>query len=190
MNWLAHLLLSEPTAGFRIGNLLTDLVSPIQLAHLPDDFQRGIICHRRIDTFTDAHPVFRRSARRFPFPWQRFGGVLTDIFYDHLLASDWQRHCDIPLEDFVAEIYAEIESLHDLIPSEAHVPLQQMRLRNWLCSYREIDGIRDVLARTSRRLRRPLDLASAVGHFELYRAEFEADFATFFPQLRAHIEGA
>ncbi|MEI9895635.1 MAG: hypothetical protein WDN28_17535 [Chthoniobacter sp.] len=69
MNWLAHLYLSEPNAAFRLGNLLPDLASATALAGLPGEFQAGIQRHRRIDAFTDRHPVFRRSsigsARRF-----------------------------------------------------------------------------------------------------------------------------
>src|SRR5262245_27969290 len=103
MNWLAHLLLSEPTSAFRIGSLLPDFVRPPLLAGLPIDFQRGIECHRRIDAFTDAHPIVRRSVGRFVPPYRRFAGILVDVFYDHFLARDWTAHASIPLTDFVGE---------------------------------------------------------------------------------------
>jgi hypothetical protein len=89
MNWLAHLFLSDPEPACRIGNLLPDFLSANVLAGLPAAFQRGIAQHRRIDAYTDAHPVFRRSVQRFAPPFRRYGGVLVDIFYDHFLARDW-----------------------------------------------------------------------------------------------------
>jgi acyl carrier protein phosphodiesterase len=35
MNWLAHLYLSEPSAEFRVGNLLPDLTGADKLVDLP-----------------------------------------------------------------------------------------------------------------------------------------------------------
>ncbi|WP_395734591.1 hypothetical protein [Prosthecobacter sp.] len=61
MNWLAHLYLSEPEVEFRVGNLLPDWVGPWEMVGLAEGFQRGIARHRRIDAFTDAHPVVRRE---------------------------------------------------------------------------------------------------------------------------------
>jgi acyl carrier protein phosphodiesterase len=57
MNWLAHLHLSEPNPEFRLGNLLADIATKQSLASLPAAFQRGITQHRRIDAFTDSHPL-------------------------------------------------------------------------------------------------------------------------------------
>src|SRR5688572_426656 len=100
MNWLAHLLLSEPTPEFRIGNLLPDLLPASELQTLSPIFRRGVECHRRIDAFTDTHPVFRRSVARLVPPHRRFGGVLIDLFYDHFLATNWRQYSPIPLDEF------------------------------------------------------------------------------------------
>src|SRR5688572_8345575 len=97
MNWLAHLLLAEPTPQFRLGAILPDLVSMQVLAGLPPDFQRGIRQHRQVDAYTDSHAIFRRSVQRLDPPFRRFGGILVDIFYDHFIARDWQSFSATPL---------------------------------------------------------------------------------------------
>lgn len=187
MNWLAHLYLSEPTSAFRLGNLLPDLVPTSVLAGLSPEFQAGIQCHRRIDAFTDEHPIFRRSIRRIKPPFQRYGGVLVDIFYDHVLAREWSSYAATPLPEFAAEVYASFETHWAQIPTNVRLRLEAMREANLLCSYREMEGITQALARIGARLRRPIDLAASVPVLKHEYDSFRADFAEFFPQLIAHV---
>ena len=187
MNWLAHLYLSESNAQFRVGNLLPDLASAAQLASLPETYQKGIRCHRQIDRFTDSHPRVRSCVRRFPPPHRRFGGVLTDVYFDHFLARDWADYSTVSLPDFICEIYRDIETCSSVIPAEANRPLQRMREENWLGSYQRIEGVTDILGRIGRRLRRPLDLTDSLPVFQKHETAFLDDFQAFFPELLAHV---
>ena len=187
MNWLAHLYLSEPTPAFRLGNLLPDLVSVSVLAALPPEFQPGIRRHRQIDAFTDAHPVFRQSIQRLGPSFRRYGGVLIDMFYDHILAREWDSLAAQPLPAFAAEVYASLDADCPALPAEALHRLESMRTTDWLCSYREIAGITEALTRIGRRLRRPVELAPAVAILEGDYQLFLGDFREFFPQLIAHV---
>jgi acyl carrier protein phosphodiesterase len=190
MNWLAHLLLSEPTPAFRVGGILPDLVSSAVLEGLPVEFQRGILRHRQVDAFTDAHPAFRRSVERFQPPLRRFGGVLVDIFYDHFLSRNWYIYSDIPLPVFVAECYAAFEETRADLPPEAYAHLQRIRAGDWLGSYGEIAGIAHTLQRISTRMRRPIDLTPAVAVLESDYDSFHADFMAFFPTIKEHLHGS
>src|SRR4051794_20998713 len=116
MNWLAHLFLSESSPGFRLGNLLPDLVGPEQLRGLPPDVMRGIECHRHIDAFTDRHPIVRESIGRLSGTYRRFGGILMDVFYDHFLATEWARYSKVPLDAFAADVYKSFETLPVAVP--------------------------------------------------------------------------
>jgi acyl carrier protein phosphodiesterase len=187
MNWLAHLYLSEPTPAFRLGNLLPDMVPATALAALPPEFQRGIRQHRQIDAFTDAHPIFRQSIHRLGPSFRRFGGVLIDIFYDHILAREWESLAPTSLPAFAADVYASFDLHWTDIPSDAHFRLQKMREIDWLCAYREIAGITEALTRIGEHLRRPVDLAAAIPLLERDYEAFRDDFRDFFPQLIAHV---
>jgi acyl carrier protein phosphodiesterase len=187
MNWLAHLYLSEPNAQFRVGSLLPDLASVAQLVSLPETYQKGIRSHRQIDRFTDSHPRVRSCARRFPPPYRRFGGVLTDIYFDHLLARDWSDYSTVPLPDFIGEVYRDIETCSSVIPAEANRRLEHMRQENWLGSYRSIVGVTDILGRIGLRLRRPLDLTDSLPIFQEHQTDFLSDFQAFFPELLVHL---
>jgi acyl carrier protein phosphodiesterase len=188
MNWLAHLYLSDDDAQFRVGNLLPDLVPARQLADLPESFQKGIRRHRQIDVFTDAHPRVRSCVRRFPPPYRRYGGIVTDVYFDHLLARDWRKYSAVPLPDFIARVYRDIDRCLPDVPCDARLPLERMRQEDWLGSYHHISGITEILGRISRRFRRPFDLTGSLPVFQQHEAAFSADFHAFFPELIAHLQ--
>jgi len=187
MNWLAHLLLSEPTPAFRLGGILPDLVSAPLLAGMPSEFQRGIQRHRQIDAYTDSHAIFRRSVQRLNPPFRRFGGIIMDVFYDHFLSVEWKNYCAQPLEQFVADFYVSFDAQQTQLPAETFGHLQRMRAENWLCSYRELAGVQLTLERIGRRLRRQINLGAAVTELEQQYDLLREDFGEFFPQLRAHV---
>jgi acyl carrier protein phosphodiesterase len=188
VNWLAHLLLSEPTAEFRMGNLLADLMRPPFPSTLSPGILRGITRHRHIDAFTDGHLIVRRSKQRISEPFRRYSGILVDVFYDHLLARDWNSHAENSLEHFAAEVYADMDTLRPEIPTAALRLLERMQAENWLVSYREIAGVRRALERLGARLKKPVALGCAVSDLEDHYQAFQADFRLFFPDLRAHIK--
>jgi len=183
MNWLAHIYLSDATPQFRVGNLLPDLAPVSQLKFLPEDYQQGIRRHRRIDIFTDAHPRWKSCVLRFPTPYRRFGGILTDIYFDHLLTRDWAKYSIVPLRQFIDDFYCDLEICLPEIPLHAAAVLDRMREQDWLGSYARIAGVRDILKRISRRLRRPFDLSGSLSIFEEHESGFHEDFRVFFPEL-------
>lgn len=183
MNWLAHLLLSGPSPASRIGGLLPDLASPSELKDLPPEFQAGIQLHHRIDAFTDSHPTFRASVRRLPPPLRRFGPILVDVFYDHFLASDWPLYSNLPLESFVQSVHSSFGEWHDVLPPGVRDRLAQIKNANWLCSYRELEGIALALERLGRRFRKPVDLSPGMAALQHHYLHFHHDFQAFFPEL-------
>jgi acyl carrier protein phosphodiesterase len=187
MNWLAHLYLSEPNAQFRVGSLLPDVTSAARLIALPEPYQTGIRRHRQIDVFTDAHPRVRCCVGRFPPPYRRFGGILTDVYFDHLLARTWQEYSTVPLPDFIGSIYRDIRTCSAALPLEARQRLQRLQEEDWLGSYHCIAGIADVLGRIGRRFRRPSDLTGSLPFFQEHELAFLNDFRAFFAELREHV---
>jgi acyl carrier protein phosphodiesterase len=143
--------------------------------------------HRRIDAFTDSHPIFRQSVARVTPEFRRYGGILVDIFYDHFLSRQWHVLSATSLSDFTGGIYASFETHRCEIPPEAHVPLERMKAENWLCAYGDFDGVSTTLGRIASRLRRPVPLANAISVLESDYAGFHDDFAAFFPELVSHV---
>ncbi len=184
MNWLAHLRLAPAAPLVRVGNLAGDFVRGVDTALLHDDVRAGIEQHRAIDRFVDAHTVVRRARGRFEPPFRRFAGVLVDVYFDHFLASGWDRFGDgRPLTQFVDDV-------HDLLArNEAHLPprlrsvLPWMRRERWLFEYSTLAGIDAVLERMAGRVPRPTPLAAGGEILRRERAAFAADFDELWPEL-------
>ena len=69
-----------------------------------EDIKKGILLHRYIDTFTDAHPIYRQSKRRLHEKYGHYSGVIMDIVYDHFLAKNWASYSDSKQEDFASDL--------------------------------------------------------------------------------------
>lgn len=192
MNWLAHVFLSEPTLEFRLGNLLADLVRGDERAGMPPDFLRGAVRHKAIDAFTDSHPTVRRSRARIDARYRRFSGVLVDIFYDYCLARHWGTYSTEPLTAFTARLYAEIEAHPIALPEAARTTLDRIVRHDLLGQYARIEGVESSLRRVSmylsKRWGRNFELERSAQQLLTYEAEFDADFAEFFPELQRAVE--
>jgi len=184
MNYLAHIFLSEDKEMIRIGNFMADHIKGSKYKSYPTEIQKGILLHRKIDWFTDQHEIARRSKRRLDDRYGLYRGVIIDIFYDHMLAANWADYSEVPLKDYAALFYESLEANKDLLPEKVQHMTRYMIPNDWLTSYANPEGIRQVLSGMNRRTggRGQMDLAieDLHDHYE----DFEQDFRLFFKKLR------
>ncbi|MCP5150215.1 MAG: DUF479 domain-containing protein [Ectothiorhodospiraceae bacterium] len=189
MNYLAHLLLAEPTPEGRVGAVAGDFLKGPVTAELAPAVAAGVLLHRAIDRFTDAHPAHRRSRTRLSAARRRFAGIVVDVCYDHFLGARWNDHATMPLEAFTREVYAELTANLALLPPSATAVVRRMAERDWLGSYRELAFAARALDGIA--ARRPR-LAGLAGAGEEIAREYDGlaeDFEAFFPELRAAVPG-
>ncbi|HMB70009.1 MAG TPA: ACP phosphodiesterase [bacterium] len=185
MNHLAHALVAVRVNGSIVGNLMGDFVKGRPPARLPADVRRGVILHRRVDAFTDEHPVVIRSLARFRPRFRRWGGVLTDIFYDHVLAVHWDELGEGSLRGFADRVYAELEDARHAVPLPERMQrfLDYMRATDLLVAYAEAEGVDRALQGLSRRVRRENPLADGVEELERDVSGFETDLRELLPDV-------
>lgn len=187
MNFLAHLYLAKPNTGSIIGSLGADFLKGQKEAEFSEDMRDGFRLHHKVDAFADAHPMHRASARRLTPTCERYARVAVDVIYDHLLATHWSTYSDQPLEEFIDEKYAILQSHRHLCPKILQSVLPYMVRENWLLSYRELSGIRLAMKRVSRRLSRGVDIEKSVDELAANKPAYEAEFLAFFPDLVEHV---
>ncbi|PRH84083.1 DUF479 domain-containing protein [Labrys okinawensis] len=188
MNYLAHLLLSPPDAAFRVGNLLPDLLRLPQLEQFEGRYRNGIELHRRIDAFTDAHPLTRHSRQRLWPTFRRFSGVIVDVVYDHCLIQRWERYHRQPLPIFLAEVRASLPATRADLPDKAYRRIDS--LTQWLGDYETMEGVSTAMTHLGKRLRRPVEFVGLQTVLEQQQQGFLEDFDAFFPDLLAMAESA
>jgi len=196
MNFLAHLFLSGPAESpaypdVLLGQFIADSVPGKQLENYPLAVQTGIRLHRAIDTFTDQHPVVRRSTQRLrEAGYGKYAGVISDMFLDHFLARNFAEFSTEALPDFAQRMYALLATRETEMPPRVQQMFGYMAQHNWLLGYAETEGIRRALTGLSRRASTGSGMETAATELQANYAAYEADFRAYFPQLQQHVATA
>ena len=174
MNHLAHLVLAGPDPDHRLGALLGDHVKGrLALQTLPDGLRSGVVLHRRIDVWTDAHPAVLDLARGLTHP----GGATA--------ASSWTC-CSTPcwfatgVAITLAQFAKEIDDL--LMARRAELPARLIRFALWARAvylwtrYDERAMLDEIFSRLARRHGRLEPLASGTRLLEQRETEIEQTF--------------
>lgn len=183
MNFLAHIYLSGDDELVTIGNFMADGIKGKNYKKYPPKIQAGILLHREIDTFTDAHEIVKESTKKLHKRYRHYSGVIVDILYDHFLAKNWKKYSDTPLEEYVDSFYISLKDNLDLLPDRIKRLMPYMISDNWLYSYRKVSGIKKVLEGMNRRTSNRSKMNNAVDELEEHYEEFEDEFTRFFEEL-------
>lgn len=183
MNHLAHLYLAGDEVESLIGNLSGDFVKGPLGDRFTPGVRAGIAMHRRIDTFTDSHPRVAALRRVLVPEHGHYARVIADVFLDHFLAVRFEELTGESLDAFLARTYAALDPHADELPGMLRLVYPRMRDERWLQSYRHERGIHAALSGISRRFTRRPRLEEATRHLTDSRAELEAHFEAFFPEV-------
>ena len=184
MNYLAHLFLSDESTSILVGNFIGDSVRGNQFSTFDPAIQRGILLHRAIDRFTDAHPVVRRSKQRAQAVMGRYASVVIDVFYDHFLARDWACHHTMPLPDYARSIYTTLASRLKDFPDRSQRFYCYMVTHNILESYASIDGITTVLEQMAKQAKFKSNMELAGNELVRGYRYYQSEFREFLPELQ------
>ena len=190
MNFLAHIYLSPPGEDAILGSLLGDFVKgPLDRSEVSSRYgrevTRAIALHRKIDSYTDTHPVVRMSRGRVSARRRRFAGVMVDIFYDHFLARYWEEFHHVPLARFTDDFYEILLRRRTELPERLQRIARSMVDLDWLGSYANLQSIDITLNRMSQRLRRSNALLDSAEELVDNYTELENDFRRFIPDVSA-----
>lgn len=183
MNFLAHIYLSFGDDDVTIGNFIADSIRGNKYTHLPERVQKGILLHRDIDTYTDAHDIPKQSSKRLHKNYSHYSRVIVDIFYDHFLAKNWVTYSDEPLDIFVENFYDLLEDNYSILPQGTKRMMPYMIANNWIYNYKNMEGIGRVLSGMNRRTKNKSKMNFAILDLEEHYEAFEEEFTAFFEEL-------
>ncbi|WP_281239772.1 acyl carrier protein phosphodiesterase [Flavobacterium praedii] len=184
MNFLAHIYLSGDNDLIKIGNFMADGIRGKHFEKYPLEIQKGIVLHRFIDTYTDAHPVFRESTKRLHQNYHHYSGVIVDVFYDHFLAKNWSNFSGESLVDFTENFYQSLRDNYNILSERTKGMMPYMIEYNWLVSYQTVEGISRILTQMDSRTKNESKMRFSPNELVAYYSEFEQEFTTFFEDLR------
>ena len=184
MNFLAHIYLSGENDLVKIGNFMADGIRGNDYLKFPDEVIKGILLHRQIDTFTDLHPIYRKSKHRLHEKYGHYSGVIMDILYDHFLAKNWNEYSYEKLEDYVESFYKSLENNKTILSEKTKSIVPYMIDQNWLASYASLAGIEKILFQMDYRTKHRANMQEAIVELQEFYFQFEEEFTLFFEELR------
>lgn len=180
MNYLAHSFLSNMQPALIVGNFIADHLHGNHFENYPNDIVEGIKMHRLIDSFTDSHVKFKESKRFFYKGFEKYSGILIDIYFDHLLAKNFSKYSNMTLDkycEFIYTIYAEYKTV---LPQSSSGFLDYVLQNNIYHAYSTLEGIEQVLFHLSHRINHGVLLNDSITLFKAHEKELEENFKIFF----------
>ena len=183
MNTLAHLHLSGDDPELILGNFIGDSVRGDEFSQLHERVQEGVLLHRKIDRFTDKHPVFRQICALMREDFGRYCAVVADVFLDHFLAREWERFDARPLEDYLRWVHQILAGRIDTCPERSRRYFEYLSTTDTLLHYRSMEGISQTLSQMAKRARFDSGMEKAGAVLLQRYVKLEESFELFFPDV-------
>jgi len=153
MNYLGHAFLSFGDKDILTGNLIGDHVKGLlPLDKMPAGIKKGVLLHRKIDGFADAHSATQRAKLLFRQQYGLYSGAIMDTLYDHFLANDPKLFpSENALMEFTRQTYEKAEQNAAWFPAGFAAYFPHMKEHNWLYGYRSLMGMQRSLNGLARR---------------------------------------
>ena len=172
-----------------IGNFIADFIKGNKYKHLPLSIQDGILLHRKIDSFTDKHPIVRRSKRRLHKRYGHYDGIIIDILYDHFLAKNWDAYSEKSLVKTESEFIQLLKNNVNLLPEKVIEIIPYLEKQQWLSNYANFTGIERSLIGVNKRTKGKSKMHLAIEDLQQHYVELENDFTLFFKDLKIFVAG-
>ncbi|MFZ4723825.1 MAG: ACP phosphodiesterase [Paludibacter sp.] len=183
MNYLAHIFLSDNKPGLQIGNFIADFVKGSKLNHFPTHIREGIVLHRKIDTYTDAHYAVHETIALLRPTFGRYSGIIVDMYFDHFLAKNFSTYAEKPLNKFAFHFYFFTLIYYKHLPSRVKGFIFHFITTNRLKKYATISGLKNSLEIMSAYKISALKPEETIDFLINNYADLEKKFHLFFPDL-------
>lgn len=188
MNYLAHLYLSGDDEKIITGNFIGDYVKGKNYLKYPAKIGEGIILHRQIDSFTDGHPCFREVKKLLKKEFGLYSGIITDLFYDHYLALNWELFAPCTLREYAKKIHSILMSHFFYLPARVQGFLPVLIKSRRLESYARQEGIRQALEIMTRYTSLPAHAPQAMEIMKFHAGFLEDNFTAFMAEIIAFVK--
>lgn len=187
MNYLAHIFLSGTDDEIMLGNFMGDYVKGRAYNMYPPNIKKGLLLHRRIDSFTDRHKVVHQSMRYFAPKYHKYAGIIIDVLYDHFLIKNWDKYSPQSLEDFKDNVFEILKRNYAILPERVQFFVPSFIKKDWIEVYSSIDGLINIFIRMSMRTTLPDHSEFAREVLRKYYLQLESEFLTYFPDVIKYV---
>lgn len=166
MNFLGHLFLSDNDTQLMLNNLFGDFAKGKDLSRFPEQVQNGIRLHRQIDNYIDHHPDVLNLVHILQPQLPKVAAIAVDLFFDHLLAKNWNTYHYMPLNQYLNNFYENCKPEITVYGAEFVHFVEKLIQYNWISYYPEIEGLEKASRGVASRLSFSTKLPEARAVFE------------------------
>jgi acyl carrier protein phosphodiesterase len=129
-----------------LGNFIGDFVKGNSYLQYPDAISKGILLHRKIDKFTDSHPVYREIIENIRPEFGRYAGIMADMYSDFFLATDFSKYSpELSLRKLSYNFYFTSLYYYRYLPLQVRKFIFHFIATNRLMKYSNHQGLHDSL---------------------------------------------
>jgi acyl carrier protein phosphodiesterase len=184
MNYLAHAYLSFNMPKIVVGNMISDFVKGSAKNFFNGEIQKGIVLHRAIDAYTDAHPAIKKAKEIFRPAYRLYSGAIVDVLMDHYLANDKKIFDEEGLRSFTAGVYGHLEDHMTELPDRFVYMFPYMKTEDWLYHYKYEQGMEKSLRGLIRRAAYLSDSQPAYDLFLEHKLSLQECYDSFFEDVK------
>lgn len=185
MNFLAHSFLAY-SDGQLVGQFLEDHIKNKDRFSFPDEMVKGILLHRVIDTFTDAHPAIHEAKKIFSPLVRLYSGAFVDVVMDYFLANDVSVKTSEEWKKFSVHVYKVLNENLNYFPKNFSGILYHMEKDDWLYNYRYDWGIEFSIKNVLRKAKYLDENIPVFDTFLTHKPELQRYYDIFFPELQQY----
>lgn len=187
MNYLAHIYLSGSSLSVQTGNFIGDFVKGKQLERYPSTIRKGIVMHRKIDHYTDQHPVVKELIQLLRPEFGRYSGIIADMYFDYFLAKNFKAISGGgSLTVFAYRFYAGVLFRYWCLPKRVRGFIFHFIGTNRLVKYASAEGLQESLEIMARYKVSALDPYKIVHYLKMHEESLEQYFTDFFTDLEQY----
>ncbi|MDX1283947.1 MAG: ACP phosphodiesterase [Draconibacterium sp.] len=171
-----------------MGNFIGDYIKGNKYQDYPEEIAKGIILHRKIDTFTDRHFKHKEAKLFFRDNFGLYSGIVVDFFYDHFLAKNWNDYSEDTLRAFSKKVHAILLSNFRYLPTRVQGFLPFLIQNKRLESYATVDGIINSMRIMANYTSLPAKSDEAKNILEKNYQSLEQNFSEFMEEIISFIQ--
>ena len=188
MYYLAHSYLSCGDEDLMLGNLITDMITKRDEDAYESSIQKGIDLHRKIDTFTDTHPIGSDSLQLI-YPTQgKYAPVVLDILWDYFLSKNWSHFSGEAIPDFSQNIYGLLEKNFHRLQPKIVKRLEGMVKADWLQSCISRERLKGTFKHLHKRTKFKSNFDKVDDILNVHEQELNTSFMKLFPEMITYVE--
>ncbi|MFL5729897.1 MAG: ACP phosphodiesterase [Cytophagaceae bacterium] len=189
MNFLTHLFFSTDSVDNTRGLIIGNTAKENHLSKYNLDILKGIALDMQISNFSEDNPAFNNSRQRINSKYLAFSSFLVNIFYDHLLAKNWDKYSTVSMEEFSGKIYETITTHRNSFPYKIRKFAPEMVRNKWIEGIKSIEGTHQYINSISKNERFSKNLDQALFELTENYQDYRNDFEEYFAALRKFMEG-